>query len=102
VIAEILAAIEATDQEDWESVGEERGFTFVNATSEGWTIRIGYGSSAGEPMQDGTASRPPGTIVHLTPEHSRLARLRATGECCLRGIAGLHNALCPKEGIGGR
>lgn len=97
LVAEIQAAIESTSQGDWEVLGKENGFDFVKAKVNDWTIRLGYGKSAGLPLQDGTAVRG-GTILHLTPEHARLARLRATGECCIRGLAGLHNALCPKEG----
>jgi hypothetical protein len=96
---EVQAALDATTPKDWSEPEEERGFKFVRAVSSGWTIRLGYGRSAGQAMQDGTAVKE-GVILHLTPAHARLARLKATGECCIRGLAGLHNALCPKEGFG--
>jgi hypothetical protein len=74
VIAEIRAAIEASG--DWVEDPSERGFAFHHVTSQGWTIRIGYGAMGGAQHQDGTACKA-GTIVHLTPELALLARRKA-------------------------
>lgn len=74
LLAEVGVAIEATVAGDWEVFGEARGFVFVEAVSQGWSIRLGYGDG----IQDGTAARR-GTIMHLTPEQALAARKKIEG-----------------------
>ena len=73
--ASVQAAIEATVKADWKDEPcDEEGFSFVVATSLGWTIRVGWAD--GDPRQDGVASKA-GTICHLSPEQSKLVREKA-------------------------
>jgi hypothetical protein len=74
LVAEIGAALEVAGE--WTSDPSERGFEFRHVTSQGWTIRIGYGAMGGAQHQDGTACKD-GTIVHLTPELALAARRKA-------------------------
>jgi len=70
---ELGAAIEATAPEDWKETGRERGYVFSEASSQGWSIHVGYGEG-----QDGAATKG-GMVMHFTPEQALAARKKAEG-----------------------
>jgi hypothetical protein len=73
-VAEIGAAIEAAGE--WAKEQPREGFEFRTVTSQGWTIRVGFGVHEGREFQDGTACKG-GEIYHLSPELVAAARRKA-------------------------